>query len=182
MGTDKALLPLGSATLLELALGKAREISPCPVIVGARERYAAYGDVIEDRIPGCGPLGGIHAALWATRTDLNLVLSVDMPFMTSSFLRWLAYGASAGRELAVVPDAQVGLQPLCAVYNRAAKSVIEQSLKAGDFKVSHIFPLLPTRYVSETEIQAAGFSPEIFRNVNTPEDYRAIANAQLRLK
>ena len=50
-----------------------------------------------------------------------------------------------------------GLQPLCAVYRRAAKSVIEQSFKPGDFKMSHIFPLLPTRYVSEAEIQAAGF-------------------------
>ena len=33
----------------------------------------AYGDVIEDRFPGCGPLGGIHAALCATQSDLNLI-------------------------------------------------------------------------------------------------------------
>ncbi len=180
MGTDKALLPLGSATLLELALGKAREITPCRFIVGARERYAAYGDVIEDRTPGCGPLGGIHAALCTTQTDVNLVMSVDMPLMTAGFLRWLAQGASAGRELAVVPEVEGRLQPLCAVYKRAAKSVVEQALKAGDLKLSHIFSLLPTRYVSETEIQAAGFSPEIFRNINTPDDYRTFADAQLR--
>ncbi len=33
----------------------------------------------------CGPLGGIHAALRATETDLNLILSVDMPLMTRNF-------------------------------------------------------------------------------------------------
>ena len=87
MGTDKALLPFGGENLLQLALSKAREISPTPIIVGTRERYASYGEVIEDRFPDCGPLGGIHAALCATQTDLNLVLSVDMPLMTAGFLR-----------------------------------------------------------------------------------------------
>ncbi len=180
MGTDKALLPVGERNLLQLALSKAREISPTPIIVGARERYCSYGQVIEDRFTGCGPLGGIHAALSATRTDLNLVLSVDMPLITAGFLLWLAQLAASGEELAFVPEAQGRRQPLCAVYRRVAQCVVEQALTMGDFKVDHIFSLIPTRYVREDELLAAGFSPDIFCNINTPVDYEAVKNMQLR--
>lgn len=177
MGTDKALLLFGDRNLLQLVLAKAEQISPGPVIVGANERYSAYGEVIEDRYPGCGPLGGIHAALCATQNDLNLVLSVDMPFMPADFLRWLVQIAASAKELVVVPEAEGRLQPLCGIYRRAAKCVIEQALQTGEFKVGHIFPLVPTRYVSEEEIRAAGFATEIFRNLNTPADYEAVTRS-----
>jgi len=176
MGTDNALLPFGGENLLQLALSKAKEISPVPIIVGARERYASYGQVIEDRFPSCGPLGGIHAALCATQTDLNLVLSVDMPLLTADFLTWLVKLAASRKELAFVPETQGKRQPLCAVYRRAARCVIEHALNMGDFKVDHVFPLLPTRYLSEDELIAATFSPEIFLNVNTPVEYESVSS------
>jgi molybdopterin-guanine dinucleotide biosynthesis protein A len=176
MGTDKALLPFGGENLLQLALSKASEISHLPIIVGDRVRYGSYGEVIEDRFPGCGPLGGIHAALCATQTDLNLVLSVDMPLMTAGFLIWLVELAASGKELAFVPEAQGKRQPLCAVYRRTARCVIEHALNSGDFKVDHVFPLIPTRYLSEDELIAAKFAPEIFLNVNTPVEYESVSS------
>ena len=181
MGTDKALLPLGGENLLQLALRKSKAVSPTPIIVGDRERYSIYGEVIEDRFPGCGPLAGIYSALCATQTDLNLVLSVDMPLMTADFLIWLVQLAAAGAELAFVPEVQGQRQPLCAVYRRAAQGVIEQALKLGELKVDRIFRLIPTRFVKEDELLAAGFSPTIFCNVNTPADYEAVNNLQLRV-
>jgi molybdenum cofactor guanylyltransferase len=173
MGTDKALLPYGEKTLLQLALEKVKPVSAAPIIVGSRELYGGYGEVIEDRFPGCGPLGGIHAALCATQTDLNLVMSVDMPLMSTGFLCWLIEIATSGQELAVVPETRQRLQPLCAVYRRAARGVIEQALLLSEFKVSAIFTRIPTRYVPEDELVAAGFSPEIFANLNTPAEYAA---------
>ena len=179
MGSDKALLPFGRENLLQLALSKAMQVSATPAIVGDRSRYSSYGRVIEDRFQGCGPLGGIHAALCATQTDLSLVMSVDMPLMTAGFLVWLANLAASGEESAFVPEAQGRRQPLCAVYRRSAQPVIEQALKMGVFKVDHVLRLIPTHYVREEELLEAGFSPDIFCNVNTPEDYEAINNPQL---
>jgi molybdenum cofactor guanylyltransferase len=171
MGTDKALLSFGKQTLLERVLEAAAIVANKVVIVGPRERYARYGDVVEDVFPDCGPLGGIHAALCVTQTDLNLVLSVDTPLMSSDFLAWLLDQARASSQLIVVPEALGGLQPLAAVYRRPLRAVAEQALKSGDYKIGHLFPLAPTRYVAEAEICAAGFSPMIFRNVNTTEEY-----------
>jgi len=174
MGTDKALLPFREQTLLARALATACAVDGKVVIVGPREPYAACGEVVEDIYTGCGPLGGIHAALCVTETELNVVISLDMPLMSPDFLRWLADQARSTSDLIVVPDALGGPQPLCAVYRRAVHAFAEQALKDGDYKIGHLFSRVPTRYVSETEICAAGFSPGIFRNVNTTAEYEAL--------
>jgi len=174
MGFDKAFLSFRNQTLLARAMQTAAAVAGKVVVVGPRNRYALYGDVVEDVYPGCGPLSGIHAALYATETDLNLILSVDMPLMTKEFLGWLLDRARNGTELIVVPDALGGQQPLCAVYVRPLLAVVEQALKNGDYKIGHLFPRVPTRYIPEAEICEAGFSPEVFRNVNTTEEYEAL--------
>jgi molybdenum cofactor guanylyltransferase len=175
MGSDKALLVLGQQNLLQLTLEKARALGARPVIVGARDKYAQYGEVIEDVIPGCGPLSGIHAALCSTQTEMNLILSVDMPLMTTEFLRWLMQVAWASDEMAIVPQAEGRNQPLCAVYRSGAREVVERALQAGEYKVDSLYALLPTRFVAEKEWQAGGFSPSIFRNINTPQEFEAVA-------
>jgi molybdopterin-guanine dinucleotide biosynthesis protein A len=174
MGSDKALLSFGGQTLLERVLQTAAAVAERIAIVGPRERYARFGEVIEDVYAGCGPLAGIHAALGATTTDLNLMLSVDMPLMTASFLGWLLQTAKAAEELIVVPDALGGLQPLCAVYRRQVRGIAEQALQNGDYKIGKLFALMPTRYLSEQEIVANGFSTTIFSNVNTRDEFEAL--------
>ena len=174
MGSDKALLPIGGMNLLQIAVAKAREVSPRTAIVGSRERYAQYGEVIDDIIPGCGPLSGIHAALSTTRSELNLILSVDMPLISPDFLRWLTQTAASGDELAIVPEAHGRTQPLCSVFRRAAVAQAENALRTGEYKVDRLFSILPTRLVAEIDWRAAGFLPGIFRNVNTPEEYEAV--------
>jgi len=171
MRADKALLSFGDASLLQRALQSAAAITDKVYIVGARERYARFGEVIEDIYPGCGPLGGIHAALTATRTDPNLILSVDMPLMTREFLSWLIQQAGHAEEPIVVPKAAGGLQPLCAIYQRTLAGIVEQALLEADYKISHLFSRVATHIIAEDEIVAAGFSAEIFHNINTPEDY-----------
>jgi molybdenum cofactor guanylyltransferase len=174
MGTDKALLSLGAMNLLQIAVAKAKEVSPRTAIVGSNDRYARYGKVIEDIIPGCGPLSGIHAALTTTPSELNLMLSVDMPLMSPDFLRWLLQAAAACNKLAVVPEAHGRTQPLCSVFRRTAVGEVERALRGGEYKVDRLFSILPTRFVQETDWRAAGFSPDIFRNVNTPAEYEAV--------
>jgi molybdenum cofactor guanylyltransferase len=181
MGADKALLQFGNSNLLQIALDKAKRVCSQPIIVGDRRRYSAYGPVIEDRFPGCGPLGGIHAALRETYTDLNVVVSVDTPLMIPEFLLWLVQSAAAGSETVTVPESDGKPQPLCAVYRRALLPVIESALKAGELKVTGIFSAVSTRTISEAELRAAGFPPEIFYNVNTPAEYETARDRAARV-
>jgi len=174
MGADKALLSLDGKNLLQHAMRIVAAVCPRAVIVGNPVRYGAFGEVFEDRVPGCGPLGGVHTALHVTSSDRNLILSVDMPKMTAEFIRWLVNESAGGDELATVPQVAGGNQPLCAVYRREMLPVIEEAMAAGEYKVDRIFARVATRYLREPQINAAGFSADIFANVNTPEEFELL--------
>lgn len=173
MGTDKALLRLEGKTLLERALANAHQMSHVVKLVGARERYAEFGvPVVEDEFQQCGPLGGIHAALGASESPLNVVLSVDTPFVSADFLLYLVQRAQAKADaLVTVPDAGGGVQGTCAVYRRPFRAVAEQQLKRGRYKVTDALALVSVEYVEESEMRAVGFDPAMFANLNTPEEF-----------
>ena len=95
MGSDKAFLQFEGRTLLAQALDLLRALTPEVRIVGPAAKFATYGRVIEDVYPGHGPLAGIHAALSASTTELNLILAVDLPFVSESLLRFIVEQADA---------------------------------------------------------------------------------------
>jgi molybdenum cofactor guanylyltransferase len=174
MGADKAFLEFESRTLLSRALNLARSVTPNVSIVGSREKFAAYAPVVEDIFRDCGPLGGIHAALRASQTEINLILAVDMPFVPVEFLDYLIATARCTLEaVVVVPHCEAHLHTLCATYRRPFADVAEKNLRAGQNKIDRTFSEVPTRIITEEELQTAGFSPAIFRNLNTPEQLEA---------
>jgi molybdopterin-guanine dinucleotide biosynthesis protein A len=171
MGLDKAFLPLGHSTLLARALELARAIDGNPWIVGSATKFAGFGPVVEDVFSDSGPLAGIHAALAATRTDLNMMLAVDLPFLQPSFLDYLVCQGRETLATVVVPRSGGRLQPLCAVYRRRFAEVAERSLQAGKNKIDPLFAEVETKVVEPEELKRNGFSEEMFRNLNTPQDW-----------
>jgi molybdopterin-guanine dinucleotide biosynthesis protein A len=171
MGSDKAFLRLGAESLLARALRLAGAVCAEVRIAGSAARFASHGTVVEDIYQGRGPLGGIHAALSRSATDLNLVLAVDLPFVEVRFLEYLAARARAGDAIVTVPHASGGWQPLCALYRRAFAKTAEAALAQGKNKIDALFASVKTEIIEEDELTRAGFSPAMFRNLNTPEDW-----------
>jgi molybdopterin-guanine dinucleotide biosynthesis protein A len=172
MGQDKAFLQLGGRTLLAHALERAQAATGNAWIVGSTEKFAAFGPVVEDVYPGRGPLAGIHAALSGTRTQLNLITAVDMPFLQIDFLKYLIIQASACHAAVVVPRAGGGLQPLCAVYRKDFAQVAQRSLTAGKNKIDTLFSDVPTLVIEQAELERSGFMQDMFRNLNTEQDWQ----------
>ncbi|MGB9203412.1 MAG: molybdenum cofactor guanylyltransferase [Terriglobales bacterium] len=196
MGTsiDKAFLDFRGQTLLERALTVAGTVCDRVTIVGDPAKFEAVlssqfsvlsktqrqslrtenrelRTVIADIFPGCGPLAGIHAALTHSTADLNLMLAVDMPFVSSELLAFLFTAAEASDAVIItVPRTSRGFQPLCAVYRRDFSTVAEQALRAGKYKVDAAFSGVSVRVIEENELATAGFSEQSFFNVNTPQD------------
>lgn len=169
MGRDKAMLSLGGQTLLERAQELARTVTKQGRVVGSRERYGS--EAIEDIYEARGPLGGIHAALSATTTELNLVLSVDTPFVAPEFLQFLVDEAERCATAVTVPYVDGRFQPLCAVYQRDFLSLAETALHAGNNKVDSLFCHTTVRRIDEAEMKRLAFDPRMFDNLNTPEDF-----------
>ena len=174
MGSDKAFVECEGRTLLARALDLARSVTPDVRIVGSPEKFAPFAPVIEDIFRDCGPLAGIHAALLSSPSELNLMLAVDTPFISWTFLQFMIGQArNAPEATVVVPSSGGRSQPLCAVYRRQFADAAEHALRAGHNKIDRLFAQVRTRIIEQPELEAAGFSSAIFRNLNTPEELAA---------
>ena len=169
MGCDKAFLEWNGQSLLARSLRLAHSLAVEVRIVGPTAKFATFAQVVEDTFPGCGPLGGIHAALCSSTTDLNLILAVDMPFLTADFLTYLAGRAQSSDAAITIPRTADGWQPLCAIYRRAFAPIAEAALKSGENKIDRLFERLSLDIITSKELQP--FPPNLFRNLNTPEDF-----------
>jgi molybdenum cofactor guanylyltransferase len=177
MGRDKAFVEHDGETLLTTALTLARGVADQVCIVGSREKFAAFGVVVEDEFRDCGPLGGIHAALRSSETELNLMLAVDMPFVPAGFLQYLVLQArDAPMAYVIIPRPENRWQPLCAVYRRSFAEAAEEALRAGRNRIDLIFESTPLLVIDDEKLKHAGFSSDIFLNLNSPSDLASARN------
>jgi molybdopterin-guanine dinucleotide biosynthesis protein A len=171
MGTDKAFVELDGRTLLSRALDLARSVTRDVHIVGDPAKFSPFAPTIEDLFPDCGPLGGIHAALRSSHTDLNLILAVDIPFVSPPLLQFVIMRArNSAPAIVTLAQADGRSQPLCAVYRKPFADAAEQSLCAGHNKIDKLFEATATQVISEEELESAGFPMNMFRNLNTQKE------------
>lgn len=117
MGRDKSRVRLGHRTLLGHVRDTARAIG-LPVRIIRR-----------DRVPRCGPLGGILTALQTSRADAELFLACDMPFVPPELLRRLLRRfRRTGRAIFTAQDHGVGFPCLIPV---GALATIAASVRIG---------------------------------------------------
>jgi molybdopterin-guanine dinucleotide biosynthesis protein A len=170
MGQDKAAVTLNGRTLLELALAALHEVCRDVAILGKNELYGTLAPVYEDIFPGCGPLGGIHAALANSQTRFNLIIAVDTPFLAPDFLSYLAERAISSGAIVTTPEIEDYTQPLCTVYSLDFLTIAEQALRQGNYKIVPLFPKGKTLVIKEHELRQFAFTADMFENLNTPED------------
>jgi molybdenum cofactor guanylyltransferase len=167
MGCDKALLPFRGGALAESVARAVRWAAGSAVLVGNPALYQHLGyPAIPDLCPGAGPLGGILTALHHTSADWNLVAACDMPELSGEFLRLLIDDADGDAVVAVGPSGRP--EPLCAVYHRRSRPVLERALRRGVRSVRAALEDLRVVLVSVPELAP-------FQNVNTPEDWAEYA-------
>ncbi len=184
MGRPKAALVLGGETMLERQVRLLGSVSRTVVVLGPAagsgisegliRSLVPHGvPVIPDELPGRGPLGGIYTGLRRTRTEFNLFLGCDLPFMPARFLRALCeWALGSGADVTVPESPARGLEPLAAVYRRRALPIVRASLRRGQNKVTSFYPCVRCLVLRWPEIARSGFSARIFDNINTPEDYQ----------
>jgi molybdopterin-guanine dinucleotide biosynthesis protein A len=141
------------------------------VATGARpERLpgTAGAVCIADSPPGCGPLGGIAAALARTRAPGILALGCDLPLVRAATLeRVLQAGLGAGRPAAV--RGPHGWEPLIAYWPRAMYKQVRAALWL------HVWAL--HELLERTGAAAVvGVDPAELVNVNTRADLAQAAS------
>lgn len=182
MGRLKQQLPLGGETLLDRAVRLVEEVSGRVAILGpvspetdGFEPFRTPLEYYRDLRPGHGPLGGIYTGLAQTRTEYNLFLGCDMPFVSAGLLRYVVRRALEwGADVTVCRSADGRIQRLAGVYRRRARPAIRAALERDIDQVSAIYPRVRCQVIGWSELARARFPANVFTNINAPEDYFAI--------
>jgi molybdopterin-guanine dinucleotide biosynthesis protein A len=171
MGTDKAALQWENQCLWERQRAVLEATRPAELWISGRKSgpYAGAGLLIlEDPVPGLGPLAGLVAGLRRAEHDFLLVLGIDLPRMHTSFLRALV-DESYVRNKGMIPRNSRWWEPLAAVYPRQILPLAEACLLHADRSLQRLVRLgTECGLLQSRELEAD--EGELFRNVNAPED------------
>jgi molybdopterin-guanine dinucleotide biosynthesis protein A len=169
-GRDKSALLLDGRPILDHQIAALTPAVDEVLIVGGPRA------TIHDIVPGCGPLGGLHAALTAAQGGAVLIVACDMPYLSTPFLTYLLSFATEADI--VVPQSERGYHPLCAVYTRACLEPVAARLADRRLKMRELVDSLRTRVVPVDEIRKFGDPDRLLANVNTPADYAGLEALQ----
>jgi len=166
MGQDKALLQFQGTALIAHIARTVREAAGNVTLVGNPERYGFLGyPVVRDRVPSCGPLGGIYTALRTSTTDWNLVVACDMPGISAPVLTALLNrSARSGKRCVTAQGKNGGWEPLCAVYHRDCLPVLASALRDKRLRMMDL--------MKELDAEAEVVEPLALANVNTPAEWK----------
>jgi len=169
MGRDKGFVKLGNENLIDIAIRNLSIVCSEVVISANHPDYENFGlKVVRDQYESIGPMGGLYSAIHQSSTPLNLVLSVDLPFVNTALLNYLV--SNAQNIDVVVPVTVEGrCQPLCAVYNRSLLPVLEDMIIRKDFTIRNLFTRCNVSRIAIAE-DLPFFRPELFMNINTLSD------------
>lgn len=163
MGVDKATFEVDGVAMAERVARAAAEAGAAEVMfVGGTQKRAKglSGSWKKDVYPGEGPLGGVITALKASSNDIVVVLSCDMPFITSAVISSLVRGMEDAQATVGRTDR---LNWTCAAWSKSECLGIFQSVWKRNERAIHRAAVLMD--VVEVPVPAVAV-----RNVNTPED------------
>ncbi|HLG69423.1 MAG TPA: molybdenum cofactor guanylyltransferase [Chloroflexota bacterium] len=173
MGTNKALLrfPNGQ-TVIERIVSRIRPLcSEVLLVTNTPADYEFLGlPMFPDEIPGASSLGGIYTGVLHASSPRVVVLSCDLPLVSSDLLAYLL-ALPFDYDL-LMPFIGGRQQPLHAIYARTALDAMRAQIGAGDLKIVRLLETLRGRVVTEAELPPEWLAS--FQNMNTPEDWEAV--------
>jgi molybdopterin-guanine dinucleotide biosynthesis protein A len=164
MGVDKGLLLLDGKTMVQHIIEAMEPHVDFITISTANQAYAEFGyPLLPDDVPDKGPLGGIATALSVSKTERNLIVSCDMPLLSTEAIGWfLAHCQDAEINIATVGEQW---HPLLGLYHktslpRFAEFITRNQLGLQNAIRQMVYHLVPMDNYHEA-----------LENINTKDDF-----------
>jgi molybdopterin-guanine dinucleotide biosynthesis protein A len=172
-GVDKGLLRLRARPLIEWVIER---LSPqvSEVLVSGGAAYAQLGLRLVDDATAeadgsrAGPLAGLQAGLAAASHDLVATVPCDAPFVAPDLVARLLHALEGARADVAVACVGGRVQPVFCLVRRKARSALDHYLDAGGRRAGGWYAEIRSVQVPFDD------EPEAFRNVNTPDELRAL--------
>ncbi len=168
MGRDKGLILMDGEPMIQHSIQALKPLCKNIIILANTDNYSNIGyPVYKDHVKDSGPLAGICTGLSISKTDHNIFVSCDSPFVTTELISLLL--KHSNNFDAVVPSYENKLFPLTAIYKRSCLNIFENRLKRRLLKVKEA-----TKFVNTNIIELTSAIPfidkKILTNINTPEE------------
>jgi molybdopterin-guanine dinucleotide biosynthesis protein A len=169
MGRDKLLIRVEGETLVgRTARVLAEGFDTVLLCVADAEKYDTCAEPVEDVFRGCGPLGGLHAALLRTQDRGVFACAGDMPFISAEAA--LKVVEACGEAEACVPVGADGKpEPLFAYYKKELAPRAEELLREGRRSMRSLLEISKVKTIPAASLG----DPHLLENLNTPEDLAA---------
>lgn len=193
-GAPKGLERVDGRRIVDRVAQALRDVSDALLLVANAPDAATWLPgvrTVSDLRPGLGALGGLHAALAQSGTDVLLV-AWDMPFVSAALLGELRRLGDGGAdeswhavprvEIAdvVIPESdgsRRGVEPLCAWYAQRCLPAVEATLDAGDLRVIGFHERVRVQRLPVARVRDFGDPARLFSNVNTRDELAALGGA-----
>jgi len=170
MGTDKSLMIWKNKSLVEHAINTLKPLCNKVVISAKNNQYQFTGcEVWPDELTNQAPMIGIYSCLKRSQTEVNLILSCDMPLISPDLFEYLLSNSS--NHKAVVPVHNIKqIEPLCGIYKKSVLAEMEKFIKNENYSLQQFLKASSARIISITQ-ELSFFKEDLFLNVNTMEDF-----------
>jgi len=191
MGTNKSLLKIGDKTIIERLRDLLQSMFKDVILItNDPDDYKFLGlPIYEDIFRHRGPLAGIHSGLKHSKTNINFIISCDLPFMKKEMINYLIEYKTD--KLITVAKADGFIQQLAGKYSKECLSPSEEILKEGvnnenrddvqKKRKCNVLNLIDTVGAEIIPAESLPFyKEELYFNMNRTEDYNLLLE-KLRL-
>lgn len=166
MGTDKGIVEVNGMKMIESIILAVKPVVDDIIIIANNNHYDYLGyQVYTDLIKEAGPLAAIYTALNYSTTEKNLVISCDIPFVTTDLLSYIIN--NSGSYEVAVPVHDGITEPLCAVYSKTCMDRFKDLILNKELKMHNVLNYFLTKqlYISGKQ---SFYNSKLFVNINTP--------------
>jgi molybdopterin-guanine dinucleotide biosynthesis protein A len=173
MGEDKSMMIWKGKRLIEYAIEALKPLCNKVIISSNVNQYQFTGcETWPDLLPQQAPMIGIYSSLKYSDTEDNLILSCDMPLITSRLFEYLLSNSASHDVIIPVHDYNK-IETLCGVFKKNIIASLERSIRDQNFS---LYKFIDSTSHLKLEIgqDHEFFHNDLFLNVNTVEDFSSL--------
>lgn len=168
MGTDKSDLVYQDKTFLDIQIEKGERLGIDDILISGYRGSIRTGQVVRDRLPGRGPLGGLEACFRRALHGRCLVMSVDTPLVTVHELQALIWQDRQSSSAVTILRHGEKEEPLLGIYSTQLADAMMAALEEGN---GSVFAFL--NKIGYETYHSTGETSQ-FKNINEKEDYKKL--------
>ena len=185
MGRNKSFLKVGDKTIIERVRDLLQGIFQDVILItNDPDEYKFLGlPMFEDKYRHKGPIAGIHSGLMHSSTEINFIISCDIPLITQEMIKYLIDYKTD--KLVTIAKADGFIQQLAGKYSKACLSDTEDILKEyleaerrDDVQkkrrcnVLKLIDRVGAEIINAEELPF--YSEDLYFNMNKTEDYELL--------